>query len=399
MARKSRKAEQLKQEIISSVPAEQRKMITQPVTFAYLKGEMSMMQTRIQTIIMEKLQEKIKKAFDRKIVQGFFGDLFDSDDYKPINEGGRTKYLTFSVQYAELGIEPQHYNDVDRAAKAMQSIIYEKKIEGYNRNIVVFDVVDIPDKTKGERHTDIKLHMTEDVAKDLLKIIPYQQYLKDAIFLFSSNYAGRIYLLINANKELGTWVCPYEKLRKILLTAYDEKTKTATVDKYRDINDFKKRVLEPARKEILEAADRVDCTFDYEFQYPEGKKRGTPEAIIFHIHLTDMGRNIRQRQLENHEIVKLREELLSMHFTIAEANSMIRQMKEHLQEFIEKVKEQKTLHEEAVAGHRPDINDPKAYILTALRNFIIEKTTGNTPQPLTLATPPEENFSDYVKDW
>ena len=55
MARKSTKAELRKQELMSNVPIEQRKMITQPITFAYLNGEMSVMHARIQTIIMEKL--------------------------------------------------------------------------------------------------------------------------------------------------------------------------------------------------------------------------------------------------------------------------------------------------------------------------------------------------------
>ena len=238
MARKSRKAERLKQELVSSVPAEQRKMITQPITFTYLNGEMTMMQTRIQTIIMEKLQGKIRKAFDRRAAQGFFGDLFSSDDYKPIDDKDKTPYLTFKVDYAELGIEPSHYSDVDVAARAMQRIVYEKEVNGYIRSIAAFPVVDVPDKTKGERRTDIKLHMTESTANDLFRMIPYHMYLKDAIFLFSSNYAGRIYLLINANKSLGTWTIEYDKLRKILLTTYDETTKKATVDKYRDINDF-----------------------------------------------------------------------------------------------------------------------------------------------------------------
>ena len=306
MARKSRKAEQLKQEIISSVPAEQRKMITQPITFTYLNGEMSMMQTRIQTTIMEKLQGKIKKALERKSKEGLIGDLFDSEDYKPISPDDRSRYLTFKVAYSELGIEPQHYNDVDTAAKSMQSIVYEKEVEGKMRYTVAFPVVDIDKDVPGKRRQNIYLHMTETTAKDLFRITPYHRYLKDAIFLFSSNYAGRIYLLINANKQLGTWVISYEKLRKILLTTYDKETKKATVDKYRDINDFKKRVLEPARREIFEAADRIDCTFEYEFIYPPGKKRGTPESIAFHIHLTDLGRNIKQGLLETQKAIEQR---------------------------------------------------------------------------------------------
>lgn len=314
MAKKSKKVEQLKQELISSVPAEQRKMITQPITFSYLNGEMTMMQTRIQTKIMEKLQERIAKALKRNKEQGFVGDLFTSADYNKLPDDD-TIYLTFEIRYSEMGVEPAHYDDIDRAVKAMQGIVYEKeatdeKGASYTDRTVVFNRVRIPNKDKSvgdiERRDSVKLLMLPGVARDLFNLIPYQQYLRDAVSLFSSGYTGRIYLLINANKGLGTWVCPYEKLRRILLTTWDERKKDWVVDKYKEIGDFKKRVLEPAKKEILEVKDRVDCTFDYEFQYPAGKKRGTPEAIIFHIHITDLGRNIKQRQLEAKDAIEQR---------------------------------------------------------------------------------------------
>lgn len=306
MARKSKKAEQRKQELISNVPVEQRRMITQPITFAYLNGDMSVMHARIQTTIMDKLQGRIAKAVAKQHEAGFTGSLFTDEDFAPV-KGVSGNYLTFSVKYSELGVDPANYRYVSEAARAMQgSLFYEKEQDGYVRSIVVFPVVDVPDETKKERRTDIKLHMTESTAKDLFTFTRYQKYLKDAVFLFSSGYAGRIYLLINANKYMGDWTIEYEKLRKILLTTKDEKTGKYVADKYKDINDFKKRVLEPARKEIAEAAEHIDCTFDYEFRYPAGKKRGTPEAIIFHIHLTDTGRNIRQSQIEASEQIAQR---------------------------------------------------------------------------------------------
>lgn len=305
MARKSRKAEQLKQEIVNSVPVEQRKMITQPITFTYLNGEMTMMQTRIQTMIMEKLQERIANALRQRTKGGFAGDLFTDADFAPITADSQTKYLTFEVRYSELSVDPSHYDDVDKAARAMQSIIYDKEVidEHGNKGVeytVAFAKVTIPDKENGKagRRDCIKLRMLPETAHDLFKIIPYHRYLKDAVYLFSSGYTGRIYLLINANKGRGTWKIPYEKLRKILLTNYDNDTKKVSVEKYSAIGDFKKRVLETARKEILAAADRVDCTFDYEFQYPNGKRRGTPEYIVFHIHMTDLGKSIMQKKLD-----------------------------------------------------------------------------------------------------
>ena len=308
MARRSKKAELRKQELISNVPLDQRKMITQPITFAYLNGDMSVMHARIQTTIMDKLQGRIAKAVKKQHEGGFTGSLFSDEDFTPV-KGVSGSYLTFSVKYSELGVDPANYRYVSEAARAMQgSLFYEKEQDGYLRSIVVFPVIDVPDETKKERRTDIKLYMTESTAKDLFTFTRYQKYLKDAVFCFSSGYAGRIYLLINANKYAGTWTIEYEKLRYILLATFNKEKGKYMADKYKDVNDFKKRVLEPAKREIAEAANHIDCTFDYEFRYPSGKKRGTPEAIIFHIHLTDTGRNIRQQQIEAHDAIARRNE-------------------------------------------------------------------------------------------
>lgn len=402
MARKSKKAELRKQELISNVPAEQRKMVLQPITFAYLNGEMSVMHARIQTIIMEKLQIRLAKALKSKSENGYSGDLFHTDDFAPLKGEQSGSYLTFSVKYSELGIEPSNYRYVSDAARAMQgSLIYEKEVDGYVRSIVVFPVIDVPDETKGERRTDIKLHMTESTARDLFRITPYHRYLKDAIFLFSSGYTGRIYLLINANKQLKTWSIEYEKLRKILLTTYDKEKKKYVADKYKDISDFKKRVLEPARKEIAEAASHIDCTFDYEFRYPAGKKRGTPEFVVFHIHLTDLGRNINRTQIESQESAELRNILVSLHLSIVDVNRLMKMMPVDKYSMLSaKAMELKRLLAEVKAGNKPelDIRDPRAYALTSLKNFIVDKTATqaeevhNVPDPV--CNDPDVTYND-----
>lgn len=384
MARKPRKSKELEKEILSSVPVEQRKIITQPITFTYLNGEMSMTQTRIQTMIMERLQDRIAKAVKKKADSGYSGSLFKDEDFKPL-PGGKTSFLTFDVKYSELGVIPANYKDVDEAARAMQRIVYEKNIVDENGQQakeynVVFSKVVIPEKDEHgntPRRDTIKLRMLPEVATDLfnLDVFGYQRYLKDAVFRFSGSYTGRIYLLINAYKQLSTWVIEYDKLRKILLTTYDETTKKYVADKYKDINDFKKRVLEPARKEIEEAADRIDCTFDYEFRYPAGKKRGRPEAIVFHIHLTDLGRNIKQAQLESQEAIELRNSLVSLHLSIADINRLMKETQPDKYILLSgKAHELKSLLDEVKAGRKSDIKDPRAYVLAALRNFIAEQT-------------------------
>lgn len=399
MARKSKKAELRKQQLVSSVPASQRKMITQPITFAYLNGEMTVMHARIQTLIMEKLQVRLEKVLKaRKDDGGFTGSLFTAADFAPIESGGTGNYLTFTVKYSELGIDPANYRYVSEAARNMQgSLVYEKEINGYVRSIVAFPVIDVPDETKGERHTDIKLHMTEDTAKDLFDMTRYHKYMKDAVFLFSSGYAGRIYLLINANMYRGTWVIGYQELRKILLTTYDKEKKRYVTDKYADINDFKKRVLEPARREIAAAADSIDCTFDYEFRYPAGKKRGTPEEVVFHIHMTDLGRNIKKAQLEGQEMSQLRDSLTKLHLTIAESNRIIKEAYKHIPDgaytvLSTKVNELHQYYAHVKAGEiklKEPISDYHAHALASLRNYINEKQNSHVEE-ITSATPAEE---------
>lgn len=376
MARKSRKAEQLKQELISTV--QQRDLITQPVTFAYLNGEMSVMQARIQTIIMEKLQLRIAKALRQKAKGEFAGSLFNEDEFATIEKGDKEKYLTFSVKYSELGIPPSNYRYVSDAARAMQgSLVYEKEIGGgYKRFITAFPVVDVPDETKGERRTDIKLHMTESTAKYLFRITPYHRYLKDAVFLFTSGYTGRIYLLINANKSMGTWKIDYQELRKILLTTYDPVKKVYTCDKYPNIRDFKRRVLDPAKKEIDEATNRIDCTFDYELIYPEGKKRGTPEKIAFHIHLTDLGRNIKRGQLESQDAVELRNALMSLHLSLTDASRLMKQVEpERYSQLTGKARELAKYYADVREGKIKGvaIDNFHAHALKSLQNYIQEK--------------------------
>ena len=323
MARNSQKAQQLKQELLSAV--QQHDLITQPVTFAYLNGELSVMHARIQSVIMEQLQLRIAKEMKDSKEGKFTGSLFKEEDFGPV-KGESGKYISFTVKYSQLGVTPANYRYVSEAARAMQgSLVYEKEVDGYVRYIVAFPIVDVPDEKKGERRTDIKLYMTESTAKYLFRLTPYHRYLKNALLLFSSGYAARIYLLINANKSLGTWTIDYQKLRKILLTSYDHDKKRYVCDKYASVRDFKRRVLDHAKKEIDEAVGRIDCTFDYEFIYPLGKKRGTPEKIAFHIHLTDLGRNIKRGSLESQDAIELRNSLMVLHLSMSDINLLMKQ--------------------------------------------------------------------------
>lgn len=376
MSRRSRKAEQLQKELLSTV--QQKDLITQPVTFAYLQGEMSVMQARIQTVIMEKLQLRIAQKLKEKAAakDGYVGSLFTDKDFEPIN-GDKEKYISFTVKYSELGIATSNYRHVSEAARAMQgSLVYEQHINGYRRFTVAFPIVEVPDETKGERRTNIKLYMTESTANYLFQITPYHRYLKDALFLFTSGYTGRIYLLINANKQMKDWTIGYDELRRILLTTRDKETGNYVCNKYPRLKDFKKRVLDIAKAEIDAVASRIDCTFDYEIvnTYNDSKKDYDID-VVFHIHLTDLGKNIKQSQLESQEAMYLRNLLLSLTLTVTDANRIIKTVPvDKFQDLTNKARELKQYYADVRSGKIKDvtIKDFRAHAVASLKNFVKE---------------------------
>ena len=127
MARNSQKAQQLKQELLSAV--QQHDLITQPVTFAYLNGELSVMHARIQSVIMEQLQLRIAKEMKDSKEGKFTGSLFKEEDFGPV-KGESGKYISFTVKYSQLGVTPANYRYVSEAARAMQgSLVYEKEVD------------------------------------------------------------------------------------------------------------------------------------------------------------------------------------------------------------------------------------------------------------------------------
>lgn len=222
------------------------------------------------------------------------------------------------------------------------------------------------------------LHMTESTAKYLFRITPYHRYLKDAVFLFNSGYTGRIYLLINANKQLGTWTIDFEELRKILLTSYDREKNCYVCTKYRNIKDFKKRVLEPARKEMEEMAGRIDCTFDYEVVNKADDQGASHTKIVFHIHLTDLGKNIKQGQLESQEAVALRNTLMALHLTLTDANKAMKQIPaSEYPAVTDKAKELIKYYREVREGRREGVTvkDYRAHAVRSLQNFIAGQGT------------------------
>ena len=123
----------------------------------------------------------------------------------------------------------------------------------------------------------------------------------------------------------------------------------------------------------MDARNRVDCTFDYEFRYPAGKKRGMPEAVVFHIHLTDVGRNIKQRQIEAKaakEDSPLLTIMLSFGMSTTTAQQVISQMDGRHDVLMTKIQKLQQYIADAKAGKHPKVDDVGGFFATSLENFV-----------------------------
>ncbi|MCS3660062.1 replication initiation protein [Salinibacter ruber] len=113
----------------------------------------------------------------------------------------------------------------------------------------------------------IKARFTEDMRPFLLQLRRrFTTYQLENMIRLRSTYAMRVYELLKMREDLRYVKWPVKELREVL----------SCTDKYDRFSDFKKRVLEPARKEI---AEKCDLSFAYRVE----RKNQKPVAVEFSI--------------------------------------------------------------------------------------------------------------------
>lgn len=140
--------------------------------------------------------------------------------------------------------------------------------------------------------------------------------------------------------------------------------------KYTEYRQFKRRVLNTAADELRDLADKgeADCYFDFQEIYPAGKKKGTPEKILFTITVSDLGKEQNHSASFAKKLITV-EDFLKQDFGFR--TSEIRQMlprinDDNIDVFIAKMNEVKKY----IDKEGGKILDKKKYAFTALRNVI-----------------------------
>ena len=368
-AQKTKKAQD--ETIMKNLP-QNVEWIKQPYALSVMRGDLSLTQTHIMVELMGALQVKINDFIAHMGEEG--NAVFKEEDF---NENG---VAHVDVNLAAVSNRPDYYADVESMAYRLMGATIKRpeEVEGMKMMKLshVFDSISVPfeDNERGRRKGFIRFYFNREQAKEIFNFTRYSKYIKAVARNSSSQYTSRLYMIITAYKKFGQWEVDYSELRKILgFLAYeeDENGQWQWVEKkYTEYRQFKRRVLNTAADELRDLAEKgeADCYFDFQEIYPAGKKKGTPEKILFTITVSDLGREQNHSASFAKKLIAV-EDFLKQDFGFR--TSEIRQMlprinDDNIDVFIAKMNEVKKY----IDKEESKILDKKKYAFTALRNVI-----------------------------
>ena len=231
------------------IPIEEETWLLQPIAVTMMRHDYSLIQVRILVSIVESLQSILHGILNNKRSPQL--DLFKT---KELDEDGR---MPIKLPFKELGVDPNHYPQLRTSLKMLAAIPVEipyKTSEGrkYTKATNLCDVY-IPEDRSYNKYAILKLDRS--VAERLVSLdFGYHRLGKQIVFACKNRYTQRIYMFIESWVDKGRTVIKTLEFRKMLRLE----------NNYKKFSDFCRRVLEPAKQELKELADKgfCDCYFD-----------------------------------------------------------------------------------------------------------------------------------------
>ena len=289
------------------IPIEEETWLLQPIAVTMMRHDYSLIQVRILVSIVESLQSILHGILNNKRSPQL--DLFKT---KELDEDGR---MPIKLPFKELGVDPNHYPQLRTSLKMLAAIPVEipyKTSEGrkYTKATNLCDVY-IPEDRSYNKYAILKLDRS--VAERLVSLdFGYHRIGKQIEFACKNRYTQRIYMFIESWVDKGRTVIKTLEFRKMLRLE----------NNYKKFSDFCRRVLEPAKQELKELADKgfCDCYFDYEKKYDHGQRGGEPDELVFQIF---RAKNKMDAQLEQMNEMQRRQfqQMLIQYFDFTQPNA------------------------------------------------------------------------------
>lgn len=408
--------------ILKNIPKDQVSWIRQPVTLTFMRGDFERIQLIFMASIMERMQDRVNDWLGMgKEKQALQPSLFSKEEIAHGMDFVR-------IPLSSFGIASGHYDQLDEAAELMSGMRYKHDTVN-DKGLPVTDYIPLFEKIRiprrpvfkdGEqlfkkdkdgnllrdengkpvpvehRESYVEFKINKGAMESAFNMKQYNRYLKDAALNCKSRFTARIYLCLTAYKfsRQKTWTVSYKDLRLMLGAdgEFDEKKKP--IVKYPIYTDFRKRVLNDSRKELMDLAEKgmVDCYFDYEEIFPGGKRRGNPDKIIFKIFLSEMGKEDQRRISSNihaGKIVSILSE--EFNFSSEEISGIMKRISPEFSEIVKSFLEDIS----RTISKREDISNKKGYIMASLKSKL-SQLEEEFAQPVitTVDTSPEFEFQE-----
>lgn len=253
------------------IPIEEETWLLQPIAVTMMRHDYSLIQIRILVTIVEFMQSKLHKILNKEKMEP---EIFSDAE---LDNDGR---LEVKTMFKTLGVDPNHYPQLRQSLKMLAAIPVEipyKTDDGrsYLKVTNLCDVYIPEDPTLYEKYALLKIDRT--VAKRLVSLdLGYHRLGKQIVFACRNRYTQRIYMFIQSWLDKGGTRIKTLEFRKMLRLESN----------YKKFSDFTRRVLEPAKEELISLAENgfCDCYFDYEKKYYQGQRGGEPDELVFHIY-------------------------------------------------------------------------------------------------------------------
>lgn len=259
--------------------------IKNPLVYSQIRGDFSLIQTNVLVAIAATMQTRINDKF----VDGKMGPLFSKEELAK----GK---ITFEVPLQSLGVKTKEYAAVHEACKGLTKLdttfnYTDESGQKRTRTSVIFTDVDVPTyitTTGVERRSGIiRIDMNASVADMVFNQSgAYVEHLGGIVKMCRSPRTPRLYIYLSAWKTMRMCTLGYEALKEFLgVLIYSKDRSKVLQDKCSTWAVFHRDVLKPAQREMDKLAKRgeIEFSFEYEPVYHNGKKRGNPDSVRFHL--------------------------------------------------------------------------------------------------------------------
>lgn len=360
-----------------NLPVEATKTLVQPLGITMLQGDFSQLKTNIMVELMDNFQDKMN---DQLVNPNKQLQLFDNNDIPLVR-----------IPLKDLEIRTDQYGELDVIVDELLSQRYETEVVEngvvMKKYYPLFSMISVPKKPivgkldkdgniQYKRTGYIEIQFNKEIGLKALTIDKqFTKYIKGVTRNRKCRHTPRIYLFISSYKDIGQWKVNYKGFHKLMgFTIVKQKGEELVeeVILYPNFSDIKRRVIEPAMKELkkLGEINKSDCYFDYEPVYSGHKKTGNPDYLIFHVHKTSLGDMMTYKNQLDKDEIEL-QNFLRSEFNISKKDSqelISRLTEENRNMFRVKVIELKTY----ICDVSHNVRNVKTYALTSLKAFLDE---------------------------